>query len=636
MCGIFGMYRKNGLVPEDVPVGLKALECLRFRGPDASGSWTGDTLFLGHTRLSILDPESGQQPWCDADNGGVLIYNGEIYNHLELREELEHKGYVFLTGCDTEVLWYSYREWGKSCLSRLRGIFAFAITDPQKNMLWLVRDRLGVKPLYYRLFSGGLDFASSLAAILTVQKETPRWYTPSVVHYLMTGRPELGNKTLFDSYFNVEPGTSLQLDLDSGAFDIQRYWSLPRIAPRDKLDGNFESAAGQVLDLLDGSFCEQHLSSDVPVGAFLSGGLDSAILSASVQKEGAALTAYSIGYDRENYNEWQAMERTALRCGLDWKPIVASEEQFWEDCELLLAHKGSVLTTPNEVPIYRMAEAFGQDCKVTLTGEGADEVFGGYAGPTFAAFDYDRSFGAHGGIGQGALLRAYGRSRFNSRSEHFLIANSWFRRNEIDRLFPRFEGRSRGLDEVADWYSERFEEMQDLSSTDAYLHVHTRVNLEALLNRLDSSTMRASIEGRVPFTDHRVAEYVFGLPDHYKISCSSALSAVELQSMNAFELDQGGYIETKKVLRRAYKSRVDPEILRRRKVSFPVPFIELLGGPYKGRLGDLLSDAPGLSHLLAADASLSGSLEEAGTKAPMLSWLLFNLALVEQMWGVQA
>lgn len=636
MCGILGFFRRDGLNPEDQSAALAAMDCLRFRGPDAIGSWTGEKVFLGHTRLSILDPESGQQPWVDEKTGGVLVYNGEIYNYRELRNQLEGRGHLFRTGCDTEVLWNSYLEWGECCLSRLRGIFAFAIMDPRKRRLWLVRDRLGVKPLYYHRCNDGFVFASSLAAILTMRQDSPRWSLPSIVHYLMTARTELGSGTLYESVYNLEPGTFLRLDLETGSFGIERYWSLPRISPEDKGEEDMERAAGQVRDLLDGSFREQHLSSDVPVGAFLSGGLDSAILSASVQREGAALTAYSIGYERDRYNEWQAMERTALRSGLNWKRVTATEENFWEDCELLIRNKGGALTTPNEVPIYRMAEAFGKDCKVTLTGEGADEIFGGYAGPTFAAFDFDRSMGLHGGVSQQALLRAYGRSRFSSRSEHFLIANTWFRKRELEVLLPAFAGCRDGLEAVEGWYSTRFDALSELSSLDAYLHIHARVNLEALLNRLDSSTMRASIEGRVPFTDHRLAEYVFSLPDSFKMGLSAGFAPDELGSKNAFELDQGGHIETKKLLRRAYQSRVDPEILRRPKVSFPVPFIELLGGVYKDRLDGLLRESAGLSSLLAGDGPLADSLAKAGPKSPMLSWLMLNLALTEKIWGVKS
>jgi len=611
------------------------MERLRFRGPDAEGTWMNERVFLGHTRLAILDPGNGRQPWSDPDHGGILVYNGEIYNHRELRGALEARGWAFRTECDTEVLWYAYREWGESCLSRLRGIFAFAIMDPHLGKLWLVRDRLGVKPLYYHASKEGFAFASSLSAIHGLRKEAPRWAAGPLMHYLMTARPELGRETLFDSIYNLEPGTFLTLDIDSGTYSTERYWSLPRIAGKDKRDGDEASIRQEVLNLLGSSFREQHLSSDVPVGAFLSGGIDSAILSSSVQSEGAALTAYSIGYERENYNEWEAMSRTARRCGLNWKQVTATEAGFWEDCECLLDHKGSVLTTPNEVPIYQMAKALRQDCTVALTGEGADEIFGGYAGPTFAAFDYDRSRGACGGVSQEALLRAYGRSRFNSRSEHFLIANTWFRGSEVSALFPTFSDRGGGLQAVSGWYDERFAELAELTTLDAYLHLHVRVNLEALLNRLDSSTMRASVEGRVPFTDHRVVEYLFQLPDRYKMGCRAGLEASEVRSKNAFELDQAGWVETKRLLRSAYASRVDAEILRRRKVSFPVPFIELFAGAESERLKDLLRSSTGLPALLAEGQSLVDVLGKASGKAPLLSWLLFNLALIENKWGVQ-
>lgn len=635
MCGIVGFYRKEG-VRDDDRAGLeKAMESLKYRGPDASGIWVGETVVLGHTRLAIIDPESGQQPWYDPDSKVALSYNGELYNHRELRTELEGKGYRFRTQCDTEVLFHAYAEWGRSCLARLRGIFAFALVDCGKKRLWLVRDRLGVKPIYYRLGPASLSFGSSLAAILSMEEEAPRWCPAAVAHYLMTARPELGKQTIFESIHNVEPGTFLWVDLDSLAMETERYWSLPALSPEAKVDDSLETATGKVVDLLDKSFREQRLSSDVPVGTFLSGGLDSAILCGSLSREGAALTAYSVGYEREHYNEWAAMERTARRCGVNWTSIRAAEAHFWDDCDALIRHRGGPLTTPNEMPIFRMAQAFGQDCKVTLTGEGADEIFGGYTGPTFSAFDYDRSRGAGGGVSEQALLRAYGQSQFSSRSEHFLLANTWLQRGDLAGLMPHFVSAGGGVDEVEAWYSAQFASLHKLSTFDAYLHLHARVNLEALLNRLDSSTMRASVEGRVPFTDHRIAEYLFSLPDDYKMRLSPIVAKQSRRSMNVFELDHAGAIETKRLLRRGYAGLVDPEILRRRKVSFPVPFVELLGGALKPQLTATLKEAPGLAGLLTGGRDLSALLEGAGVKAPLLSWLLMNLALTEQRWGVR-
>jgi asparagine synthase (glutamine-hydrolysing) len=634
MCGIVGVYSRQGLMENDHAIISRALDILRYRGPDASGVWSDNRVLIGHTRLAIIDPACGQQPWLEAGSRVVLSYNGELYNYLELRRMLESKGYAFRTNCDTEVLFYAYAEWGESCLEKLRGIFAFAVMDPANDCLWLVRDHLGVKPLYYQRTPARLSFASSLAAILTMQAEAPRWWQPAVAHYLMTSRTEIGNATLFQGVHNLEPGTFLRLALSSGEVITKRYWNLPKVTAADKPEAPIATAKARVVDLLDQSCREQLLSSDVPVGAFLSGGLDSAILCDSLRQEGAALTAYSIGYARDHYNEWPAMARTAERCGLNWVQVQATEEGFWEDCKALIAHKGGPLATPNEVPIYRMAEAFGKDCKVTLTGEGADEIFGGYSGPTFSAFDYDRSLGADGGVCSKALMRAYGKSQFQSRSEHFLLANSWLQPTELNRLFPGLDKDQNGLSAVESWYQDFFSGVKELTTFDAYLHLHARVNLEALLNRLDSSTMRASIEGRVPFTDHRIAEYLFTLPDHYKMRLSSVINSQQRASMNVFELDQAGAIETKRLLREAYVGRVDAEILARRKVSFPVPFMELLEGNLNPNLQAALSEAPALTSLLGATKGLMQSLEDAGTKKPLLAWLLLNLALTEKQWQV--
>ena len=210
-----------------------------------------------------------------------------------------------------------------------------------------------------------------------------------------------------------------------------------------------------------------------------------------------------------------------------------------------------------------------------MTGEGADEIFGGYAGPTYCAIDYDRSLGLYGGIEKSALIRGYGSKAFSSRREHFLVVNSWIKASKIERDFPGlYKQRSSPLAQVNQQYDGQFKKSEQLTTFDAYLHQHAQINLEGLLNRLDSSTMLASVEGRVPFTDHRLAEKLFKLPDSFKMRLHQNVKIESLQHLNSFEIIQHGQLETKRLLRAAFQNKISPSIMNRKKVSFPVPFIE--------------------------------------------------------------
>ena len=631
MCGIIGLFRRDGLRSDDDAKVDSAMRRIRLRGPDGSGSWSDGRVQLGHTRLAIVDPSAGQQPWIDEVSGTVLVFNGEIYNFAELRVELTQKGHVFQSNCDTEVLLFAYLEWGKACLERLRGIYAFALYDPRQEMLWLVRDRLGVKPLYYRSEGDSWLFASSLAGLNALSKAPPKWNADAVSHYLMTARTELGALTLYEDALSLEPGTCLTIALNEDSHAIEPYWSVPRVREEDKLDLPFEELAENCRDLLGSAIGEQLLSSDVPVGGFLSGGLDSAILCGEIGEKQQHFTAYSIGYGRNSYNEWEAMRCTAQANGLNWMRVEAAESDFWTDWNWLVGNRGVALSTPNEVPIFRMAQAFSKDCKVALTGEGADEIFGGYAGPTFCAFDYDRS--RSGAISEQALMRGYGVTQFGSRKEHFLRANSWMQSGEMSHLFPGLREATADFSGAADWYGSFFEATEALTTFDAYLHLHARVNLEGLLNRLDSSTMSASVEGRVPFTDHRLVELLFTLPDALKMRLQTKIGAKTLAEMNAFELDAAGAIQTKRLLRESFRERVPERILRRKKVSFPVPFLELLSGPLLSNAQEVLANAPALSDLLGIE-ELYAVLANGDPRSGLRAWLLVNLALAEQNHGI--
>lgn len=630
MCGIAGILT-HGSAPDRADSGIdRAVRKLHLRGPDGHGvvRLAQAKGWIGHSRLAILDPDGGTQPMQDAESGVLISYNGEVYGFKALRRRLQLKGHRFFSDCDTEVVLRAYLEWGADCVEHLDGMFAFAIWDPRSSQLLLIRDRLGVKPLYYGFTGGRLCFASSVSALLEMWPETPQVDADAVRHYLRCIRTSLGERTLVSGIKTLQPAHLISWCHGDDQLVQKRYWALPVIAEADKEQPDFALAAGRVAEEVDRATAGQ-LISDVPLGSFLSGGIDSSILvSAALKACGGDFAAYSIGFKQDAFNEWEFVREAARYFNIPCEEIHLEGHGFFNDLEFLVAEKGLPLSTPNEVPIWHLAKAFKNRFTVALSGEGADEIFGGYVGPTFCAWDYDRALlGASGSV-KAALERFYGRHVFASRMDHFLQVNSWLDRPRIDRLL----GHSiRGMDAVECWYDEQFGRTKHCSTQEAYLHIHATVNLEGLLNRLDSSCMAASVEGRVPFTDHHLAERLFSLPDRFKLHLRPGSDGSKL---NSFEASAAGLVETKRLLRAGFASRIAPGVLHRPKMSFPVPFQDLLGHRWQGELQDMLLHSPFLNGMLADDAlkQLAG-LDKVD---PMVAWPLCNLAIWAEKFSVKS
>ncbi|HKJ91468.1 MAG TPA: asparagine synthase (glutamine-hydrolyzing) [Oceanipulchritudo sp.] len=634
MCGILGIHRQSGILERDTKGFARAMERLRPRGPDGSGTVGYPGMLLGHRRLAILDPEQGSQPMVDSESGVTLSYNGEIYNFHDLRSRLEARGVPLQTGCDTEMVLKAYLEWGKACLDELEGMFAFAVYDPRREQLWLVRDRLGVKPLYFADKGDWFAFASSVAALLEFDEVDPVVDRTALAHYLLTIRTGIGDETLVRDVKALQPGETLTLRSAGGQPRRRYYWALPVLPPqaRETRKG-VDALAAEAAGRLDAAV-QRQLISDVPLGAFLSGGLDSSVLAASiVRSPEQAFHTCSVGYREAGFNEWEHARKAARRHGIECREVVLSGDDFLGDWARLIAFKGLPLSTPNEVPIYRLAKAFGETCTVAMTGEGADELFGGYVGPTLCALDYDRAAAGPGPALRAGLRRRYGVDTFASRRDHFFRVNAWLSPGRQAELF--LPGATAALAEVMNHYDGVFDQLRDCSTFDAYLHVHARVNLEGLLNRLDSSTMAASVEGRVPFTDHRLAAWLFSLPDAAKMALRDPGTTAGWKDLTSFELQERGLVESKRLLRRGYAGRVDAEILGREKMSFPVPFMEWFNGRWGSAYRQALAESSLLESLLDPAIRKALCREGGGRVDAMVAWPLMNLALMERIWGLR-
>jgi asparagine synthase (glutamine-hydrolysing) len=622
MCGIVGVYnlQNDPTPPTD---GLAAaMDRMALRGPDGEGTFEGLGVALGHRRLAVIDIEGGPQPWVDTETGVVLVFNGELYNHDALRDELSAKSHPFRSRSDTEVLCRAFVEWGVECVDRLVGMFAFAVWDPREAGVFLARDRLGVKPLYWSMTADRFSFASSVSALRALPGVSGRLDPHAVSHYLTTVRTTMGECTLLQDVKTLEPGHAMWVRRDR-PLKRWRYWEIPVYGPGEKDECTLDSASQQLRELLEASVRDR-LIADVPVGSFLSGGIDSAVVAAVAGPEvSEPLTTYSVGFERQGYNEWPYVRETAKHLGVRNVEILLSEEGYTDYWAGLMLEKGLPLSTPNEVGIYHLSSALRQECVVALTGEGADEVLGGYTVPYFSALDYDRAMGGANASLSESLKRLYGRDRFDSRLEHFFLLNSWMPSASKWALLEGDVASELSRDnQICSHYRDLLTRFGDCSTMDAYLQVHARINLEGLLSRVDSSTMAASVEARVPFTDHRLVEFAFGMPDHLKLDWMDPGARSLGADLNIMEINGRGLIDSKRMLRRAFGADLPQSVVQRPKMSFPTPFVEAFRGALQETVEAVFEESPLVGTLF--DREAVGALVGTGNIAV---WPVANLCL---------
>jgi len=383
MCGIVAN------VDEDVGLDRRELlsmrEAMQFRGPDAAGCCLHRNVALAHRRLSIRDVARGAQPWLSEDRQCVLVYNGEIYNDDELRCKLTALGHRFRSRCDTEVVMAAYLQWGGDCVRRLRGMFAFGIYDFRDDRLFLARDRFGIKPLFLAEIDGRLVFASSLPALLKHPRISKAPKLPAISHYLTTFRITLGRETVFSGIWQLMPAEVLHWC--SGKTRVEKYWNYP-----DDEDHSFDfaDAAEQLRCGLEDSV-QCRLISDVPVGMFMSGVVDSNTLACLVREVTLKrLIGQCCGGDDDRSGDFSHAKRCAEHVQFDFDEVRVSPDEFLQCWQWMIRQYATPLSTPTDVILYRLARQMKQSVGVVLGGKGADELLCGYAVQHWAGNDFDR------------------------------------------------------------------------------------------------------------------------------------------------------------------------------------------------------------------------------------------------------
>jgi asparagine synthase (glutamine-hydrolysing) len=568
MCGIVGIVNLNSGESIDEMRLTCMRDVLRHRGPDGEGLFVNGPVGLGHRRLAIVDVAGGHQPMANEDESVWVVLNGEIYNHAALRPGLQAKGHRYRTSSDTETILHLYEEEGDRCVERMQGMFAFAVWDRPRQRLFLARDRLGIKPLYYAVTDHELLFASEIKAILVASSLRPALNEAILPEFLAT-RFVAGEDTFFRGIRKLMPAHTLSWSREDG-FRTRRYWSLPSAV--DEIHVPLRQAAQEVRVKLEAAV-RSHLMSDVPLGLFLSGGIDSSGLAALMAPMVAEpIRTFAVGFSDPDANELAYARLVARSVGAEHREVVVSPSEFFAALPELIWHEDEPIAFSSSVPLYFVSRLARPHVKVVLTGEGADELFLGYHRYRVTAWN-ERLGRAYWTVTP-RPLRAGIRSaihglpwplrRYAERTALALepgVRSLFFENSAVfSGRFQRALLRDPAILTDRDPYAEGLRHYDEArgGSLERMSHTDLQTYLVELLMKQDQMSMAASIESRVPFLDHEFVEHVVTLPGRYKLR---------------------GW-ETKAVLREALRDLVPPQILTRRKMGFPVPVGRWLRGPF--------------------------------------------------------
>jgi asparagine synthase (glutamine-hydrolysing) len=611
MCGICGVVCAERSGAPDLEAVARMSRRLSHRGPDSDGLFHRGPVVLAARRLSIIDLDHGDQPIANEDGSVVVVQNGEIYNYRELKRELEHRGHRFATDCDTEVLVHMYEEHGDAFVERLRGMFALALWDEREGRLLLARDRFGIKPLYYRLSEGTLSFASELKAMLE-QPGFSRAIDPKAVAAYLAFNSVPAPLTIFAEARKLPPGHLLSWQ--GGAVKQTRYARPRPVAAERVRQGRAADLAAELREVLRDSI-RAHLVADVPVGVLLSGGVDSGGITALAAAEsGPALKTFSVGFEESGFDELSRARLVAQRFGTDHRELILRPDAV-ELLPKLVESFDEPFGDSSALPTYLVSELACGEVKVALSGEGGDELFGGYY--TYVADLLAPRLGRFATLAAPlaeALPSSDARVGFDYKAKRFARAaglpplerhHAWKEIFSADLRGSLLGGEDPGWDPV-DLYRARYAETADAEPLARMQDVDLGIYLvDDLLVKTDRLSMTHSLELRVPFLDQRVAEFALALPTRLKVR---------------------GFAK-KRLLRRALAPLLPKEVVRGRKQGFSVPLAAWLRGPLEPFARDVLS---------AANLERQGCLD-AATVAPLLDRHCSGREdLSRQLWGLMA
>ncbi len=626
MCGIAGIVTTSA----DRPIGdfraalHRMCGVMAHRGPDADGFWSDDRAALGHRRLAIIDlTDSGRQPMTNEDGTLWITFNGEIYNFQELRDELVAHGHVFRSHCDTEAILHAYEQWGEDCVHRFRGMFAFAIWDTKSKRLFAIRDRRGKKPFFYHWDGKVFRFASELASVVA-DPEVPRTMDPQAIDYYLTWGYVPAPRTAYEAVKKLPPGHVLTLDANAAVPEVRtrRYWTL-KYLPKSRI--SFEDAKAQLREILTESV-RVRMISDVPLGAFLSGGVDSSIvvgIMASLSDQ--PVKTFSIGFHDAAYNELEHARRIANKWGTD------HHEHFVEPdamgiLPMLVRHYGEPYSDSSAVPTYYVSQITRRHVTVALNGDGGDESFLGYERYLANQISETIQKIPGSGIGVRMLQRVLPHNveskSMLSRIHRFLKVAmmpeadryahwiGYFGESAKQSMYKADFSQRVNSREPLDWYDRIVEAQPGLAAPEranlADFHGYLPYDL---LVKVDIATMANSLEARSPLLDHKLLEFAAQLPQNYKLRGR----------------------KFKWILRQTFPEMLPPENVNRRKAGFGVPIGSWIRESMKPMVEDhLLSESSYIRQYLNPE-TIERMVRKHMNGEANYSFRIWNLLMLE-MW----
>lgn len=581
MCGIIGIVATGD---HSIAISEASFEnmiaLLQHRGPDGKGSLFKKSFFFGHRRLKITDlSDRGQQPMGDAGQEVFITYNGEIFNFQEIKVELIKKGYFFHSNSDTEVIIFAYKEWGINCIERFNGMFAFALFDARTKELFLVRDRMGIKPLYYSIVNGSLVFASELKGILHYPGFDKQINLKAVSCFL-SYRYVLGNETLFKDIYQLEPGH--MATYKDGKLEVSKYWDIDLKRPVINITDNYhEKFKSLIADAVAVS-----LAGDVEVGTLLSGGLDSSIILYLTSLNGKRpIRSFTAIFKESGYDETEFARLASKRFNSENTLVPISSKDYLSNLKNYIKYKDQPAGMHNEIATYLLAKEVKKRVSVVLSGEGADELFSGYGRIFRAPYDYKRyqiaskfPFPFERLIKKALNIKTD--TQYESLCDFFIDAYSYFPWEEKVKIYNT--SMKEAVEE--DLYSTKiikqcFRNCLHRNEYDQLNYFFIKMHLPGLLLMMDATTMATGLELRVPFLDHRLVEETFIMSHNEKIAWKSGIHKF-VSSFLRVRYFSERCDKTKNILRQIFLNDLPEPLVSRKKMGFPAPLNEWFAGDF--------------------------------------------------------
>jgi asparagine synthase (glutamine-hydrolysing) len=614
MCGIVGLYSCDSKLIREAPI-RQAAELLRHRGPDNISTITFSHAALGHTRLSIVDlSTAANQPFQTEDGRYTIVFNGEIYNYKSIKRSLE-RTCNFRTCSDTEVLLQAYIQHGPACLPLLNGIFAFAIYDSNERTLFLARDRWGVKPLYVSYTNTTVTFASETKSILALNPGA-KTICPQGFHEFLYYGTALGGRTLFEGIQQLRPGHYLLAKANGVKVEVEtnKYWDINDIPASPS--GNLTETVAQTARQLENAVVNQ-LTGDVPIGVFLSGGLDSSAITTFASRNlSTRLKTFSCSFDFSSSNELALARLVAERAGTEHHEVHITGGGLFDTVVQLVRAHDSPFSDAANIPLYLLCQQISGQIKVVLQGDGGDELFGGYRRYSTLRIRQLLKLIAQLSRSTGALnllphrLRRY-LACFDHKELHRVMA--WLLTLETESFSPasllksEIQEKLHGTNPLQR-YEEVYSQLKPMDAVQAMLQTDMQVILpDVFLEKVDKSTMAHGVEVRVPLLDNELVDFVVGLPSS----------------------DKASFWTSKKLMRMALQDTLPGEVVKGKKKGFGVPYSDWLRGPLYDTFTDVLQQHQQDYGVLDVERITQLRLKhsQGDSQHEFLLWKIYNFAI---------